>query len=61
MIEKRVGVQNDCAREGLSTCKKIKDSGLHGEAFPLGSSESHTDRGRVIRVRPELVITSFKV
>ncbi len=60
--DRRPGTQKlDCAGEGLSTCRRIKDSGLHGEDYLVGPSERHTDRGRVIEVRPELVIVNFRV
>ncbi len=53
---------NDCANEGLSTCRRIKDSGLHGEAFPqIDSLEVHTSGGRSVRVRQELIIRELKV
>ncbi|MCL6096193.1 MAG: hypothetical protein M1444_00705 [Patescibacteria group bacterium] len=61
-VERRVSPQrNDCANEGLSTCRRIKDSGLHGEAFPVKPSQVHTEEGRRIRVRPELIIRELRV
>lgn len=62
MVERKISAQkNDCASEGLSTWRRIKDSGLHGEAFPVRSSQLHTDGGRVVRVRPELIINELRV
>lgn len=62
MVERRAGrKKNDCASEGLSTCRRIRDSGLHGEDFPVNPSQLHTEGARRIRVRPELIIHEFRV
>lgn len=51
----------DFSGEGLSTCKRIKDSGLHAEDYQAPSTERHSDRGRVIKVNPALIISSFRI